>query len=427
MTRRLLGSALALVLAVAAQAADWPQWRGPNRDGHSKDTGLLKEWPEGGPPLRWKRTDVGIGYSSPTVAGGRVYVQTTTMTGPYAGDEFALALDEKTGQDVWKTPIGKVGENVGQHYEGSRSSVTVDGDRLYCLSSAGDLTCLGTDGKVKWQKSLPKDLGGKTGFWLYSESVLVDGDRVICTPGGEKAGLAALNKMNGDVIWTAEIPEHDVADYASVVKVEADGSRQYVQFMRKGVVGVDASSGKFLWRYDATGKGPANIPTPVVQGNKVFAGGSGGGLVELKVGGDKVTAKEVYFKKELGASIGGMVLVGGYLYGTRGGLFCADFATGEVKWTAGEVGNASLCYADGRLYVREHKGDRVLLVEPSPPEYREKGMLKLERPKDERPKGAKGPLFGQAWAHPVVANGGLYLRDWTVLACYDVRDPKAGR
>src|SRR5262249_33086010 len=153
----------------------------------------------------------------------------------------------------------------------------------------------------------------------------------------------------GDVIWTAEIPEHDVADYASVVKVEADGSRQYVQFMRKGVVGVDASSGKFLWRYDATGKGPANIPTPVVQGNKVFAGGSGGGLVELKVGGDKVTAKEVYFKKELGASIGGMVLVDGYLYGTRGGLFCADFATGEVKWTAGEVGNASLCYADGRL------------------------------------------------------------------------------
>jgi outer membrane protein assembly factor BamB len=211
------------------------------------------------------------------------------------------------------------------------------------------------------------------------------------------------------------------------MKLEASGTKEYVQFMRKGVVGVDASSGKFLWRYDATGKGPANMLTPIVQGNKVFTGGSGGGLVELEVSGDKVTAKEVYLKKELGAGIGGAVLVNGLLYGARGGLFCADFNTGEVKWVAREISNASVCYADGRIYAREHGNGTVYLVEPNPQEYREKGKFKLDRPKDDRPKGGKGPVLGQAWAHPVVANGGLYLRDWNVLACYEVRDPKAGR
>ena len=427
MTRRLLFAVLGLSLAVAVQAADWPQWRGPNRDGHSKDTGLRKEWPPDGPPVRWKRTDIGPGYSSPTVVGGRAYLQTTVLAEGYAGEEFALALDEKTGQDVWKAPIGKVGENKGQHYEGTRSSITADGDRLYCLSSAGDLVCLGTDGKERWRKSLPKDFGGRTGAWQYAESVLIDGDRLICTPGGEKAGLAALNKMTGETVWTAEVEGHDVADYASAMKVEANGTNEYVQFMRKGVVGVDASTGKFLWRYDATGKSPANMLTPIVQGNKVFTGGSGGGLVELQVSGDKVTAKEVYLKKELGASIGGAVLVDGHLYGARGGLFCADFATGEVKWTARDIGNASLCYADGRIYARDHDAGTVYLVEPSPQEYRETGKFKVERPKDGRPKGGKAPFLGKAWPHPVVANGGLYLRDWNVLVCYDVRDPKAGR
>jgi outer membrane protein assembly factor BamB len=431
MTRRLLGSAVALSLAVAVQAADWPQWRGPNRDGHSKDTGLLKEWPESGPPLRWKRTDIGPGYSSPTVAGGRVYIQTTAMGEGFAGDEFALALDEKTGKDVWKTPIGKVGKNEGMHYEGSRSSITVDGDRLYCLSSAGELTCLGTDGKAKWSKNLPGEFGAKLSKWAYSESVLVDGDRVICTPGGPGAGLVALNKTSGELIWKAEIPGNDLADYASVIKLEADGTKQYVQFMRKGVVGVDASSGKFLWRYDGSaggGKSPANMFTPIVQGNKVFTGsGTGGGLVELKVSGDKVTATEVYLNAAVGAGIGGAVLVDGHLYGTRQGLFCAEFATGTVKWKETAVGNASVCYADGRIYARDHTTGLVVLVEPSPQEYREKGKFKMERPKDERPKAERSVSFGQAWPHPVVANGGLYLRDWNVLACYDVRDPKAGK
>jgi outer membrane protein assembly factor BamB len=424
MTRQLLGVPLALALVISLQAADWPQWRGPNRDGVSKETGLLREWPEGGPPLRWKRTDIGTGYSTPTVAGGRVYVQTTRETGKYQGEEYALALDERTGKDVWKTPIGKMAENKGPHYEGTRSSVTVDGDRLYCLASAGELTCLGTDGKVRWQKDLVKDFGGLVGNsptafnWSYSESVLVDGGAVVCTPGGPTATLLALDKMTGDVIWKCPVPGGDPADYASIVAVEAGGTRQYVQFLRKGVVGVDAKTGKFLWRYDRTAAGGASILTPVVMGNRVFtsSGMGGGGLVELAVEGNGVKATEVYFEKTLTPGIGGAVLTGGHLYGTGSqALMCIDFATGKVRWTERGVGPASLCYADGRLYVRGHGGE-VALVEPSPEAYRERGRFKQP---DRGPK--------PAWPHPVVANGGLYLRDWEALLCYDVRDPKAGR
>jgi outer membrane protein assembly factor BamB len=415
MIRRIFACSIALGLAgsLALRADDWPQWRGPARTGISKETGLLKEWPKDGPPLRWKRTDIGTGYSSPAVVGGKVFLQTT------AGDqEFALALDEKTGTDVWKTPIGAVGENYGvKNYTGTRGTPTVDGDRLYCLSSAGQLVCLGTDGKVRWQKDLMKDFGGKVGRppkqgWAYSESVLVDGDRVVCTPGGATATILALNKLTGEVVWQAAVPGGDAAEYASIVPVEVEGRKQYVQFLEKGVVGVDAASGKFLWRYEKTVGPGANILTPVVFGNKVFTAGnqSGGGLVELAVADGGVTAKQLYFDKQITPGIGGAVLLDGHLYGTGGQtLFCAEFATGKVKWTERGVGAASVCAADGRLYVRGHAGD-VALVEPSPADYRERGRFKQ-------------PDHGKvlAWPHPVVANGGFYLRDMAVLLCYDVR------
>jgi outer membrane protein assembly factor BamB len=416
MVRRLVPCSLALALAgsLGLRADDWPQWRGPDRTGVSKETGLLKEWPKDGPPLRWKRTDIGTGYSSPAVAGGRVYIQTT------AGDrEFALALDEATGKELWKAPIGGVGENYGvTAYTGTRATPTVDGDRLYCLSSAGQLVCLGTDGKARWQKDFVKDFDGKVGRpqkkmgWAYSESVLVDGDRVVCTPGGSKATLAALNKMTGDVIWTCPVPGGDAAEYASAVVVEAGGLRQYVQFVEKGVVGVEAQTGKFLWRYEATVEQGANILTPVALGNKVFTAGSrgGGGLVELAVDGGTVSVKQIYFNKQLAPSIGGAVLVDGYLYGTTGEvMFCAEFASGKVKWTDRGVGAASVCFADGRVYARGHSGN-VALVEPSPTEYRERG--RFTQPDHGKTK---------AWPHPVVANGGFYLRDMDALLCYDVK------
>jgi outer membrane protein assembly factor BamB len=401
-----------LTLAPSLSAADWPQWRGPNRDGISKDTGLLQEWPKDGPKVRWKLTDIGTGYSSPAVVGGKVYIQTTKEQ-----DEFALCLDEKTGKELWKTAIGKVGKNRGVDWPGTRSSPTVDGDRVYCLASAGQLTCLTTDGKQKWQKDIFKDFTGQVGTglmsWAYSESILVDGDAVICTPGGEVATLASLNKMTGEVIWKSPVTGSDSAEYASIVALDAGGVKQYVTFLRKGVVSVEAKTGKELWRYAKTVDFGANILTPVVYQDKVFTAGSrsGGGLVEIKAENGKVEAKEIYFDKSLGSSIGGAVLVDGYLYGTTtsGGLYCVEFATGKEKWREKDPGNASICYADGRIYARSHQTGDVYLVEANPKEYVERGRLK-------QPDRTKTP----AWPHPVVANGGLYLRDMDVLVCYDV-------
>lgn len=413
MTRLFYAFGLLGSLSLSLPAADWPQWRGPDRNGVSKDTGLQKEWPKDGPPLRWKAGGIGTGYSTPSVANGRVYVQTTK-----GNDEFALALDEKSGKELWSARIGGVGKNKGPQYPGTRSTPTVDGDHLYCLASDGELVCLDSTGKPKWQKSLPKDFEGQVGSWAYTESVLVDGDVVVCTPGGKAATLAALNKTTGEPVWKCAVPNGDVADYASIMAVEAGGIKQYVQFMRKGVVGVDAKTGKFLWRYAKTVDMGANILTPIVLGNKVFTAGSrsGGGLVELTVEGNGVKATEVYFDKQVTPGIGGAVLVDGHLYGTTAqALFCAEFATGKVKWTDRSVGAASVCYADGRLYVRGHGGD-VVLVEPSPTEYREKGRFK-------QPDHGKQP----AWPHPIVANGGFYLRDQGALLCYDVHDPKGGK
>jgi outer membrane protein assembly factor BamB len=394
-------------LVLFSLAADWPQWRGPDRNGISKETGLLPQWPKDGPPLRWKATDIGTGYSSPAVANGRVYLQTTR-----GNEEFALALDEKSGREVWSVRIGKVGRNLGPQYPGTRATPTVDGDRLSCLASDGELNCLDTEGKVVWHKNLARDLAGSVGNWAYSESVLIDGDRLVCTPGGSEATLAALDKKTGEVAWKGAVPGGGTADYASVMPVEAASRRQYVQFLREGVVGVDARTGKFLWRYDRTVDPRANILTPVVQEDKVFTSGSrtGGGLVRLSADGDGVKAAEVWFDRAVAPSIGGAVLVDGHLYGASGQtLFCVEFASGRVRWTNRSVGPASVCFAGGRLYVRGYNSGDVALVEPSPEGYKEGGRFK-------QPERSKI----QAWPPPVVANGGLYLRDQGILLCFEV-------
>lgn len=400
---------LGLSVVTTAFAIDWPQWRGPDRDGISKETGLLQEWPADGPPLRWRVGDLGTGYSTPAVVKGRVYLQTTRDN-----DEFALVLDEKSGQQVWQAAIGKVGENRGMNYPGTRSTPNIDGDRTYCLASAGELVCLETaTGKPVWQKHLKHDFSGEPGNWAYAESVLIDGDALICTPGGESATIVALNKATGDVLWKASVPGGSAADYASPMISHGGNVKQYVRFLRKGVVGVEAKTGRLLWQYAHTVDQGANMITPIVSGNRIFTAGSrsGGGTIELIPEGDGVTAKEVYFDRRLASAMGGAVLVEGRLYAASGqALFCADFATGNVLWTERAVGPASICYADHRLYVRGHgNAGEVVLVEPSADGYHEKGRLK-QPDRSNR----------MAWSHPVVANGGLYLLDQGNLFCYDV-------
>jgi outer membrane protein assembly factor BamB len=420
MVRHALSCAVVVAFAGFVAAEDWPQWRGPDRTGISADTGLLKVWPKDGPPLRWKAADIGTGYSAPIVVKGRVYLQTTKGT-----EEFALALDEKTGKEIWIQPIGKVGVNKGPQYPGSRATPTADGDKLYCLASDGQLRCLeAAGGTTVWTKNLQTDFGGRVGglmSWSYAESVLVDGDKVICTPGGDSATLLALDKKSGAVVWKSPVPGTDSAEYASVMPVETPTGKQYVQFLRKGVVGVDARTGKFLWRYAKTVDQGANMLTPVVRKNTVFTAStrSGGGLVELTPDGEGVKATEVFFEKAAAAGIGGAVLLDGYLYGANGtALFCADFTTGTLMWQETSVLPCSVCLADGRLYARLHKDGTVVLVDPSPQDYREKGRFKPKEGEQLKDEDRKGRL---AWPHPVVANGGLYLRDQDFLVCYDVK------
>jgi outer membrane protein assembly factor BamB len=402
------------LFSLATQAADWPQWRGPQRNGISRETGLLKVWPKEGPQLVWHAKDIGHGYSTPAVVGNRLYL----MCNQGSDDEFVQALNVADGKQVWSTRVGKVGPNRGPQYPGARSTPTVDGQLTFALGSDGDLACLETaNGKIRWQKKLRTDFGGKPGNWAFAESPLVDGDKVVVTPGGEEATLVALDKKSGDVIWKSAVPGGDEAAYASIVTAEVAGVKQYVQFLQKGVVGVDAKNGKFLWRYEATAKGsPANIPTPVTHDNFVYTGTGrgGGGLVKLNPGGDGFEPEQLYFSAKLPTAIGGAVLLDGYLYGTTGqGVMCVDFASGDVKWQERGVNAASLCYADGRLYLHGESGE-VALVEATPEAYREHGRF---TPPDqpERPRGAK------AWAYPVVANGRLYLRDATSLWSYDVK------
>ena len=404
---------LAVLGASAAFAADWPQWRGPQRDGISHETGLLKEWPKEGPMLLWQSSDAGSGYSTPAVVGDRLYL----LGNKGMDDEFVEALAVADGKEVWTQRIGKVG-NPDQKppYPGARSTPTVDGQLLYALGSDGDLVCLETaSGHPRWQKSLRKDFGGEPGRWAYAESPLVDGDVLVCTPGGAEATLVALNKLTGEVIWKSAVPGGDAAAYSSVVVVEFGGVKQYVQFLAKGLVGIDAKTGKFLWRYKKTADGSmANIPTPVADAGFIYsaAGQSGGGLVKLKGSGDAIDAEQVYFSPELPTAIGGTVKVGDYLYGAgKGALSCVNFATGDIKWKARSVGAASIFYADGLLYLHGENGV-VALVEATPDGYHEKGRF---TPADEPDRGKS-----KAWAYPVVANGRLYIRDLGKVWCYNV-------
>jgi outer membrane protein assembly factor BamB len=405
-------SAVPAVVDDKPKPFDWPQWQGPDRTGISHETGLLQDWPKAGPPLAWTAKKLGGGYSTPSIAAGRVFGMS------YRGkDEGVWAVDEATGNELWWARIAAAKKNFG-YDEGPRCTPTVDGEFLYALGTDGDLACLRVnDGKLVWHKNLVSDFGGRMmSGWGYSESPLIDGDKLICTPGGKKATLIALDKKSGKEIWKAPIPEGDGAGYASAIAIETAGHRQYVQFVQNGLVGIDAGSGAFLWRYFDCANGTANCSTAVYADGQVFGAsnyGTGGGLARLtkdEQGG--VKAEQVYFTKHMQNHHGGMVLHEGYLYGANDNkLTCLEFKSGKVMWgnSGKTAGKGSVGFADGRLYYRD-EGGRMLLVDASPDGYVERG--RFEQP----------DRSGQnAWAHPVIANGKLYLRDQDVLLCYDVK------
>lgn len=402
---------------VEAQKGEWSRWRGPNLDGLSAEKNLLKSWPDDGPELAWQSNGFGGGYSSVAVSGGKIFT-----LGKIDGKNCVIAAKVDGGEIAWKTPIGGGGD--------PNCTPTVDGKFVYGVSLDGDLACVNADdGSIVWQKNYGKDFGGKMmSGWGFSESPLIDGDRLICTPGGNEALLAALDKKTGDVIWKTKVPAPlgnkggDGAGYASVVIGNFGGVKQYVTLVGRGVVGVDAKTGEMLWAYNPIANGTANIPTPIISGNFVFcsSGYDDGGTALLKITkkGKAFNAEEVYYfpARKTQNHHGGMVLVGKNVFmghgHNQGFPLCLNLENGADVWRPGRGpggGSAAVAYADGNLYFRYQDGTMALIA-ANPKKYELRGKFTTKTKN------------GEGWAHPVIAGGMLYLRDQNDLLCYDIRN-----
>jgi outer membrane protein assembly factor BamB len=421
-TRTLLILAVFLcALALPVGAADWPQWRGPDRTDISKETGLLRTWPSAGPTVLWTNTNAGVGYSGVAVVGDRIY-----SMGARGRIEYVYALDGRTGKELWSAPVGDI--FTESHGDGPRCTPTVDGDLLYALGGKSDLVCVETaQGKVRWQTNLRKNLGGDLmSGWGYTESPLVDGDKLICTPGGARGTLAALDKKTGKVLWRSK-GLTDRAAHSSAISADVGNVHQYIQLTDKAIVGVAADDGRLLWRHVRDGFRIAVIPTPIFHDDYVYATagyGAGCTLLKLTADGKSVNAEVVYENKNLANHHGGVVLMGEHIYGhTDGkGWVCQNFRTGDIVWAERKkLGKGSVTFADGRLFCYSEDQGTLVSVEATPDGWKETGRFKLPR------ESTKRKPSGKFWTHPVIANGRLYLRDQDLLFCFDLKDAKAAR
>lgn len=422
-----------LLVPILARAGDWPQWRGPNRDDRSDETGLAKKWPKGGPRLLWTVSNAGLGYSGPAIVGNRLLAMG-------ARDEtevvFALDLDHGAGspvREIWSTKIGPLFTWKGNSFNaGPSATPTVDGDLLYALGGQGQLLCVETaTGKERWRKNLPVEMAAEVNpvgggpeklGWGYTWSPLVDGEQLICVPGGPQGTVAALDKKTGQVLWRSK-ELTDQATYASPIVIAVGGVRQYVVLTNEGVSGVAAKDGRLLWRYL---KKPAYndvvIPTPIFHDGHVYVSagyGAGCDLIKLTPSGSKFKAEKVYANKAMVNQQGGVVLVGEHLYGySEGkGWVCQEWKTGKMVWSEKRaLGRGSLTYADGQLYCCSEDEGVVVLVEASPAGWKEHGRFEI--PTHSKLRRSSGKI----WTHPVVAHARLYLRDQDLLFCYDLKD-----
>lgn len=403
---------LTILLALAASAVradDWPQWRGPNRTDVSNETGLLKEWPEDGPKRLWMYDQAGLGYAGFAVVGDKLY-----SMGLEDGEAFAFCLDVKTGKKVWQTTVADRYKNGWG--DGPRSTPTVDGDHVYCMFSKGTLACLSaSDGNVVWKKSM-KDFGGKQQYWGFTESVLIDGDKLICTPGGTGGTILALNKKTGDKLWqSGDVTEN--CQYSSPVKATIHGKTQYVQLTMNKLFGVAAADGALLWESSWPGR-IAVIPTPIVVGNAVYIAtgyGVGSKLVEVKEDG---STKDVWNNKVMKNHHGGVIELNGHCFGYSDGRgwVCQSLKDGNATWSEKKkLGKGAIAYADGRFYLLDEGRGTVVLIDASTDGWNERGRFTLS------PQTSRRNPQGKIWVHPVISNGRMYLRDQEYVYCYDVK------
>lgn len=399
---------------VPAASTDWPQWRGPARDDLSKETGLLKQWPAEGPKKVWSFDKAGQGYSGFAVVGGRLF----TM-GTRDGSEILMCLDAAKGTELWSAKLGPIlGNKWG---DGPRGTPCVDGDKVFTMGGDGTLACINSkDGKEVWRTTM-KDLGGKTPGWGYTESVLVDGKLVLCTPGGPNGTMAALDKATGKVVWqTKELTNG--AHYSSIVPATINGATQYVQRTAETVFGVSPKDGKVLWQQAYPGK-TAVIPTPLVKGNQVYVtAGYGVGCMSFTIEKDN-SVKMIYdetasTEKVMKNHHGGVILLDDHVYGYSDGLgwICQDFKTGKLVWQErSKLGKGAISYADGHFYCLDESNGNVALIEANPTGWKEVSRFKLD------PQTTIRSPQGRIWTHPVISNGHLYLRDQDLIHCYAVK------
>jgi len=391
----------------ATAPGDWPQHRGPQRDNISLETGLLPQWPAEGPPLAWTAGGLGEGYSSVAVVGDRIYT-----LGTREREEVLFALAASDGRIEWTAPLGRIFEDGTGN--GPRSTPTIDGDRVYALGGHGDLVCANAaNGEVVWRLNILQEFGAQNIVWGISESVLIDGERLICTPGGPQATMVALDKQTGRTLWRCGIQGNPSAAYSSPIIVTVGSVRQYVNFVQTGVVGVRATDGQPLWGQQASANRTANCSTPLAASNVVFTASgydTGGALFRLTSSGNVTRSEVAYTTRQMQNHHGGMVLLDGHVYGFDNQILtCLDLRTGKPVWQDRSVGKGSLTCADGCLYLRGEDGP-VALAAASPKGYEERGRFDPAG-RSQRP----------AWSHPVVAHGRLYLRDQDKLAVYDVK------
>ena len=394
------------LVAVGAFAEDWPQFRGPDRNGVSKETGLLTQWPQGGPELLWTADGCGLGFSSVAIADGTIYV-----SGDSGQSCQVVALDLE-GKVKWRRPFGQA--HTRGRFPGTRSTPTVDGNSVYCLGPQGDLGCIDAkSGRLRWSVNIIKRFRGRNIQWKLSESVLVDGNNVICTPGANNATLAALNRNTGATVWTSK-GLSDRAAYASPIAYKVGPGRIISTLTASGLVGVNAANGNFLWRYDRPSNRTANCPTPVFYRGAVFSASAyntGGGLVRITASRSRVSINEIWQTADMDNHHGGFVVINDHIYGhgNRSGWLCIDFNTGRTIWRDRGVGKGSVISADGMLYCFS-EGRTMGLVKVNPNRYELVSQFRM-------PRAGSRPT----WAHPAIANGKLYLRDDDKLFCYDIK------
>jgi len=393
------------LFAAGMIAPEWPQWRGPERSGVSSETGLAKSWPASGPPSVWSISGLGEGYGSLAIRGDRIYVQ-----GVQGRESSVFCLGRNDGKTIWATALaGRMEQDRGS---GPRGTPTLDGEGVYALAENGELACLRTqDGAKIWRRNILQDFKGQNPNWLLSESPLIDGNHLIVMPGGPGAAIVALDKSSGKTAWTSR-ELSDRAGYSSCIVADVQGVRTIMALTAQAGVGVRASDGKLMWRYERVANRTANIATPVFHDNKVFytsAYGTGCALLGLTAQNGSVKADEIYFSREMQNHHGGVIFSNGFLYGYSNAILtCLEFNTGRVAWKDRSLGKGCLMEADGNLYLLS-ENNVAGLADAAPDGYREKGRFSI-------------PDQGwPSWAHPVVCGGQLYLRNQGWLACYGVK------